>query len=138
MNPGLDIDNDHIISPLQTVGSLVSVRDKPPLISFGVLWAYSKNLTLSKRTLVIILLSSFANTLFTLTWSVFGMGSLDAPAIEGGETPIMSLTNNPTRNVAVETVGFYLYGIYVFASMIVLLNLLIAVMSNSFQEVQVS
>ena len=49
----------------------------------------------------------------------------------------MSLTNNPMRNIAVETVGFYLYGIYVFASMIVLLNLLIAVMSNTFNEVQV-
>ena len=62
---------------------------------------------------------------------------LDFVIIFSSETPVMSLTNNPMRNIAVETVGFYLYGIYVFASMIVLLNLLIAVMSNTFNEVQV-
>nr|KAG5692054.1 hypothetical protein BaRGS_021486 [Batillaria attramentaria] len=40
------------------------------------------------------------------------------------------------RSAGVATVGRYLYGVYVFASMIVLLNLLIAVMSNTFNEVQ--
>ncbi|XP_070207798.1 short transient receptor potential channel 7-like isoform X2 [Littorina saxatilis] len=78
---------------------------------------------------------SFSGTLFTLTWSVFGLGSVDAPALTTNG-PVTSLTNNPVRSVAVETVGYYLYGVYVFASMIVLLNLLIAVMSNTFNEVQ--
>ena len=64
------------------------------------------------------------------------MGASNAPSLTTNG-PVMSLTNNPMRAVAVETVGYYLYGVYVFASMIVLLNLLIAVMSNTFNEVQV-
>lgn len=79
---------------------------------------------------------SFTNTLSTLTWSVFGMGSVEAPSLNGNGS-VDSLTNNPTRSSGVATVGHYLYGVYVFASMIVLLNLLIAVMSNTFNEVQV-
>ena len=64
------------------------------------------------------------------------MGNVNAPSL-GTNGPVTSLTNNPARVVVVETVGYYLYGVYVFASMIVLLNLLIAVMSNTFNEVQV-
>ena len=64
------------------------------------------------------------------------MGNVNAPSL-GSNGPVTSLTNNPARIVVVETVGYYLYGVYVFASMIVLLNLLIAVMSNTFNEVQV-
>jgi len=48
------------------------------------------------------------------------------------------LTNNPSGNPVVEWLGYVLYGIYVFAALIVLMNLLIAVMSNTFQEVQAS
>lgn len=79
--------------------------------------------------------NSFSTTLSTLTWSVFGMGNVDAPDLTT-RGPVTSLTNNPIRSAGVAAVGQYLYGIYVFASMIVLLNLLIAVMSNTFNEVQ--
>ena len=65
------------------------------------------------------------------------MGNVDTPSLTDNG-PVTSLTNNPKRAFAVEAVGYYLYGVYVFASMIVLLNLLIAVMSNTFNEVQVS
>ncbi|XP_046362043.1 short transient receptor potential channel 3-like isoform X3 [Haliotis rufescens] len=78
---------------------------------------------------------SFEATISTLTWSMFGMGDSSAPATDG-QGPLASLTNNPHRDAGVTTIGYYLYAIYVFAAMIVLLNLLIAVMSNTFEEVQ--
>ncbi|CAL1528596.1 unnamed protein product, partial [Lymnaea stagnalis] len=79
---------------------------------------------------------SFTTTLSTLTWSVFGLGDVRAPELKDSEVKVSSLTNNPDRSLGAATVGFYLYGIYVFCTTVVLLNLLIAVMSNTFQEVQ--
>lgn len=48
-----------------------------------------------------------------------------------------SITNNPSRIELTEWFGYAIYGVYVFAAIVVLMNLLIAVMSNTFQEVQV-
>ncbi|ESO99447.1 hypothetical protein LOTGIDRAFT_158532 [Lottia gigantea] len=79
--------------------------------------------------------SSFGASLFTLFWSLIGMGETSAPTLTK-QGPLASLTNNDGRNYGVETVGFFLYSFYVFISMVVLINLLIAVMSNTFQEIQ--
>ncbi|XP_059175645.1 short transient receptor potential channel 7-like, partial [Physella acuta] len=80
---------------------------------------------------------SFTSTLSTLTWSMFGLGDKEHPKVEEqGQLHATSLTNNPDRSGGASTVGYYLYGIYVFCTTVVLLNLLIAVMSNTFQEVQ--
>ncbi|CAG5122593.1 unnamed protein product, partial [Candidula unifasciata] len=80
---------------------------------------------------------SFSSTLSTLTWSMFGMGSVDVPSLKKDMTgPVSSLTNNVELSKGAAQVGNYLYGIYVFCTAVVMLNLLIAVMSNTFQEVQ--
>ncbi|OWF44847.1 short transient receptor potential channel 3-like [Mizuhopecten yessoensis] len=77
----------------------------------------------------------FAGTLFLLVWSLLGFGPGEAPDLRH-DAPMTSLTNNPSRGPMVVALGYILYGIYVFAALVVLMNLLIAVMSNTFQEIQ--
>ena len=79
---------------------------------------------------------SFKGTVFLLVWSLFGFGPGEAPDLDN-DGPMSSLTNNPSRNAYTVYVGYILYGVYVFAALIVLMNLLIAVMSATFEEVQV-
>ena len=75
-------------------------------------------------------------TLLLLVWSLFGFGPEDAPDLDN-DGPMSSLTNNPSRNAYTVYMGYIFYGVYVFAALIVLMNLLIAVMSVTFEEVQV-
>ncbi|XP_033724598.1 short transient receptor potential channel 3-like [Pecten maximus] len=77
----------------------------------------------------------FTGTLFLLVWSLLGFGPGEAPDLHY-DAPMTSLTNNPSRGTLVVALGYILYGIYVFAALVVLMNLLIAVMSNTFQEIQ--
>ncbi|KAK3106625.1 hypothetical protein FSP39_023931 [Pinctada imbricata] len=77
----------------------------------------------------------FRNTMFLLVWSLFGFGPGEAPDLNSDQ-PMSSLTNNSSRNGATVAFGYIIYGLYVFAALVVLMNLLIAVMSNTFQEVQ--
>ncbi|XP_060073791.1 short transient receptor potential channel 7-like [Ylistrum balloti] len=77
----------------------------------------------------------FGGTLFLLVWSLLGFGPGEAPDLRH-DAPMTSLTNNPSRGTMVVALGYILYGIYVFAALVVLMNLLIAVMSNTFQEIQ--
>ena len=79
----------------------------------------------------------FKQTVFLLIWSLFGFGPGEAPDLIYSQ-PMSSLTNNPSRNSTTVGFGYIIYGLYVFAALVVLMNLLIAVMSNTFQEVQVS
>eukprot|EP00106_Octopus_bimaculoides_P016309 XP_014783751.1 PREDICTED: short transient receptor potential channel 3-like [Octopus bimaculoides] len=81
--------------------------------------------------------SSVANTIVYLTWGTFGMSDSNAPDLDLNGQPMHSLINNfdAKRNVTV-ALGYMLYGTFIFASTIVLINLLIAVMSNTFQEIQ--
>ncbi|PVD35554.1 hypothetical protein C0Q70_02517 [Pomacea canaliculata] len=122
-----------LVSFKRTIADLLKITGMFLLVLFafacGIATLYAPNKCLTDK------FGSFTNTLSTLTWSVFGMGSVEAPSLNGNGS-VDSLTNNPTRSSGVATVGHYLYGVYVFASMIVLLNLLIAVMSNTFNEVQ--
>ena len=91
-----------------------------------------------KKTLSMIILYRFSlkGTLLLLVWSLFGFGPEDAPDLDN-DGPMSSLTNNPSRNAYTVYVGYIFYGVYVFAALIVLMNLLIAVMSVTFEEVQV-
>ncbi|XP_022302544.2 short transient receptor potential channel 7-like [Crassostrea virginica] len=77
----------------------------------------------------------FTETIFVLIWSLLGFGEGNTPDLNRG-APLSSITNNPSRITHTEWFGYVIYGLYVFAAIVVLMNLLIAVMSNTFQEVQ--
>ena len=65
-----------------------------------------------------------ANAYETLFWSLFGITQIkDVEIVEGHNS--------------VERVGTMLFGAYHVAAIVVLINMLIAMMSNSFQEIQV-
>lgn len=78
----------------------------------------------------------FTETIFVLIWSLLGFGEGNTPDLNRN-APLSSITNNPSRITHTEWFGYVIYGLYVFAAIVVLMNLLIAVMSNTFQEVQV-
>lgn len=65
-------------------------------------------------------------TTSTLFWAAFGMGNSAAPNIE-----------HEGRHHMVELVGYILYGVYILGAVVVLINMLIAMMSNTFEEIQV-
>lgn len=78
----------------------------------------------------------FSAVIFVLIWSLMGFGEGKTPDLNRS-APLSSITNNPSRITLTEWFGYAIYGLYVFAAIVVLMNLLIAVMSNTFQEVQV-
>ncbi|GFR64625.1 short transient receptor potential channel 3 [Elysia marginata] len=124
-----------LVSFRRTVSDIVKIFGMFLLVlvafTCGIAALYAPNTCITSN------FGSFSSTLNTLTWSMFGMGSQDAPKLSfKHHSPVYSLTNNPGKTSGAATVGRYLYGIYVFCTMVVLLNLLIAVMSNTFQEVQ--
>ncbi|XP_035826185.1 short transient receptor potential channel 7 [Aplysia californica] len=126
-----------LVSFRRTVSDIVKVFGMFILLllafTCGIAALYAPNRCLTDH------FGSFSSTISTLTWSMFGMGSVSVPSLndyEGENVPVYSLTNHPGKSTGASTVGHYLYGIYVFCTMVVLLNLLIAVMSNTFQEVQ--
>lgn len=69
---------------------------------------------------------SIVKTFRTVFWSVFGRG----------DTNMVQLGNY--RNSFTEDIGYWIFGIYNAAMVIVLLNMLIAMMSRSFQNITVS
>lgn len=69
---------------------------------------------------------SLLKTTGTLFWAAFGMGNSAAPQVEKGG-----------RHSMVELVGYILYGVYILGAVVVLINMLIAMMSNTFEEIQV-
>lgn len=73
---------------------------------------------------------------FVLIWSLLGFGEGNTPNLNRS-APLSSIKNNSSRITLTEWFGYAIYGLYVFAAIVVLMNLLIAVMSNTFQEVQV-
>lgn len=78
----------------------------------------------------------FSAVIFVLIWSLLGFGEGNTPDLNR-TAPLSSITNNSSRITLTEWFGYAIYGLYVFAAIVVLMNLLIAVMSNTFQEVQV-
>lgn len=77
----------------------------------------------------------FSAVTFVLIWSLLGFGEGNTPNLNRS-APLSSITNNSSRITLTEWFGYAIYGLYVFAAIVVLMNLLIAVMSNTFQEVQ--
>ena len=72
----------------------------------------------------LLLLVRLADAYETLFWSLFGITQIkDVEIVEGHDS--------------VERVGTMLFGAYHVAAIVVLINMLIAMMSNSFQEIQV-
>lgn len=71
------------------------------------------------------LLSRLFETLQSLFWSVFGLVSL-------------YVTNVKPRHEFTEFVGTTMFGTYNIISLVVLLNMLIAMMNNSYQHIAVS
>ena len=67
----------------------------------------------------------------SLYFATFGMGRDNAPRIE------MDGKSGKEDDLTMY-VGYVLYGVYLLAAVVVLINMLIAMMSNSFQEVHVS
>ncbi|XP_076449975.1 short transient receptor potential channel 6-like [Babylonia areolata] len=68
---------------------------------------------------------NLAKTTGTLFWAAFGMGNSAAPEIKAGG-----------RHNMVEMIGYVLYGVYILVAVVVLINMLIAMMSNTFEEIQ--
>ena len=72
----------------------------------------------------LLFLVRLADAYETLFWSLFGITQIkDVEIVEGHDS--------------VERVGTMLFGAYHVAAIVVLINMLIAMMSNSFQEIQV-
>jgi transient receptor potential cation channel subfamily C member 4 len=65
-------------------------------------------------------------TFNTMFWSLFGLGDDNKVLLA------------PFRNSLTETFGTFLYGCYHIASIIVLLNMLIASMTQSFERILVN
>lgn len=76
-------------------------------------------------------------TMGYLVWGMFGMGESNAPDLKNNGAPLHSIVNNiSAKRETIVIFGYILYGTFIFASTIVLMNLLIAVMANTFQEIQ--
>ncbi|XP_064611626.1 short transient receptor potential channel 3-like [Liolophura sinensis] len=70
-------------------------------------------------------------TMRTLTWAMFGMGDSASTDIEAEPNPSF-----PLRPDIIANIGSILFMIFVFATAVVLMNLLIAMMANTFQDIQ--
>ena len=73
-----------------------------------------------------ILSFSVLATFRTVFWSMFGRGDTDVVKLENYD------------NVFTEDIGYIIYGAYNISMVIVLLNMLIAMMTRSYQDITVS
>ena len=73
---------------------------------------------------VILLFCSVEESFKTLFWAIFGLSEVKSVIVNNGHKFI-------------ENIGYVLYGVYNVTMVIVLLNMLIAMMNNSFQEIEV-
>ena len=64
-------------------------------------------------------------TILTVFWSLFGRGEISVVELDDFE------------HFFTETVGYWMFGVYNIATVTVLLNMLIAMMSRSFEIIQV-
>lgn len=69
-------------------------------------------------------LSSLEESFKTLFWAIFGLSEVRSVVINNGHKFI-------------ENIGYVLYGVYNVTMVIVLLNMLIAMINSSFQEIEV-
>ena len=81
-------------------------------------------------------------TLFSLFWSMFGLVGVESveikyPTKEQGDKYAYSFPGGSHATSIVEGVGLFLFALYHVAIIIVLTNMLIAMMSHSFEDIQV-
>ncbi|CAL1261674.1 unnamed protein product [Larinioides sclopetarius] len=78
------------------------------------------------------------NTFKNLFWAIFGMGEPDFAQIVVGNMSIngSNYTNDDHEHLFTEGVGYTLWGFYHMVTVVVLLNMLIAMMTESYQRVQ--
>jgi len=93
--------------------------------------------------LFISLIRRLPRTLFSLFWSMFGLVAVNSieikyPSKEHGSEFASSFPFGNTATSVVEGVGMFLFALYHVAIIIVLINMLIAMMSHSFECIQVS
>ena len=82
---------------------------------------------------------SIGNTFFTLYWALFGQSSPNVTIINSNSHyPGHHDLRNINSVAIIHLVGKCLYAIYNAAMIIILLNMLIAMMSKSFDEIQVT
>ena len=77
-------------------------------------------------------------TLLNLMWASFGMGARDAPMLPVFIKNYLSLNDAYYLGTVIEGVGHVMYIIFLMLAVIVLINMLIAMMSNTFEKVRVS
>ena len=79
-------------------------------------------------------------TLSSLFWATFGMGDTRATLLDNRYLGVEKdlITTHTTHHPLTVIVGYFLFWVYISASVVVLLNMIIAMMSNSFQEIYVS
>ncbi|KAF8784880.1 Short transient receptor potential channel 4 like protein [Argiope bruennichi] len=78
------------------------------------------------------------NTFKNLFWAIFGMGEPDFAQIVVGNMSMngSNITNEDHEHLFTEGVGYTLWGFYHMVTVVVLLNMLIAMMTESYQRVQ--
>ena len=89
------------------------------------------------------LLYSLPHTLFSLFWSMFGLITVDSVEIKYPQKNKGQVSSFPGgmythATSIVENVGMLLFALYHVVIIIVLINMLIAMMSHSFEDIQVS
>ncbi|XP_041362796.1 short transient receptor potential channel 7-like [Gigantopelta aegis] len=80
-------------------------------------------------------------TFYSLFWSMFGQVSINDISVKHPKPPgvyssLYSSSHMETSTSIVEGVGLYLFGIYHVVVIIVLINMLIAMMSHTFEDIQ--
>ena len=84
---------------------------------------------------------SLRKSLKTLFWDMFGYGDADATNLVVKNTCLapddMVQCHNTTKHILTEATGYTLYATYHVTTLIMLLNALIALMSNTLSRIQV-
>ena len=85
--------------------------------------------------------SSLGNAYKRLFWDLFGYGeedNADLVDILGGNASVPSCQNKTNTHRMTEIVGYTFYAAYQITVIVVLLNMLIAMMANSYNNIEVS
>jgi len=89
------------------------------------------------------LFDRLSQTLFSLFWSMFGLIGVDSveikyPSKDQHTSYAHVFPRGSHATSVVETVGMFLFALYHVSTIVVLINMLIAMMSHSFEAIQVN
>ncbi|XP_075990902.1 short transient receptor potential channel 4-like [Anticarsia gemmatalis] len=89
------------------------------------------------KTVQVSSFTSLSDTLNTLFWSLFCMAPLESAdvVLENTRDPKQLDKSHENRHAFTERIGYFCFGCFEVISVIVVLNMLIATMSNTFQRV---